>query len=47
MTEDLNEGWNGSFKGEYCKQGVYIYMIEFVNSLGEKETRKGTIVLIE
>lgn len=47
MTEDLNEGWNGSFKGEYCKQGVYIYMIEFVNSLGEKETRKGTIALIE
>jgi gliding motility-associated-like protein len=47
FTDDLNQGWDGRYKGEFCKQGVYIYVIEFVNSLGEKQTRKGTVALIE
>lgn len=46
-TDDQTTGWDGRFKGEFCHLGTYIYVIEFVNSNGEKETKKGTIALIE
>ncbi len=47
-TEDPQEFWNGSFKGETLGQESYVYKIEyaFVNeSIVHKET--GTIVLIQ
>ena len=26
-TGDLNKGWDGSFKGELCQQGVYVWKL--------------------
>lgn len=46
-TDDPQKGWDGTFKGEFCRGGVYVYVVEFVNSLGEKEVRKGSIALVE
>jgi len=45
-TADINEGWNGDFKGEPQPMGVYIYMLdEFTNS-GKHITQQGNITLI-
>lgn len=46
-SRDTEIGWDGTFKGEYCHPNTYIYVIEFVNSDGEKEIRKGTFALVE
>ncbi|HPZ36805.1 MAG TPA: gliding motility-associated C-terminal domain-containing protein, partial [Bacteroidales bacterium] len=27
-TTDINVGWDGTYKGEYVKQDVYVYMVK-------------------
>ncbi len=46
-SHDTEIGWDGTFKGEYCHPNTYIYIIEFVNSDGEKVVKKGTLALVE
>ena len=46
-SNDPEIGWNGTFKGEFCHPNTYVYIIEFINSDGEKEVRKGTFALVE
>ncbi|MBO7276973.1 MAG: gliding motility-associated C-terminal domain-containing protein [Bacteroidales bacterium] len=46
-SRDTEIGWDGTFKGEYCHPNTYIYIIEFVNSDGEKVVKKGTLALVE
>ncbi len=46
-TNDPSVGWDGRFKEEFCHLGTYIYVIEFINSQGEKTTRKGTVAIVE
>jgi len=47
-SNDINKGWNGSYKNESCQQGVYIWTIvyEGINQPG-KATLKGTVTLIK
>jgi gliding motility-associated-like protein len=46
-SRDTEVGWDGTFNGEFCHPNTYIYIIEFVNSDGQKEIRKGTFALVE
>lgn len=46
-SNDPEIGWDGTFKGEFCHPNTYVYIIEFINSDGEKEVRKGTFALVE
>lgn len=45
-TKDLNEGWDGRYKGEIQPMGVYIYTIEAVSSTGRQINKQGNITLI-
>jgi gliding motility-associated-like protein len=46
-TNNPEEGWDGTFKGEYCHPNTYVYIIEYVNSDGEKVIKKGAFALVE
>ena len=46
-TENTGEGWDGRFNGHPQPEGVYVWWLEFVNPLTQKEeARKGTVVLV-
>ena len=46
-SKDTESGWDGTFKGEFCHPNTYVYVIEYVNSDGEKVVKKGTFALVE
>jgi len=43
---DLSNGWDGKFKGEFLNPGVFVYYAEFTLVNGRKSTRKGDITII-
>jgi len=48
-TSDLNQGWDGTFKGEACQAGVYVYRIVYQNfGMGTQESKvmEGTVMLV-
>ncbi|NQU88748.1 MAG: gliding motility-associated C-terminal domain-containing protein, partial [Mariniphaga sp.] len=48
-SKNISFGWNGTFKGKPCPQGVYVYKVEYslsASSTGQSETKMGTVVLI-
>ncbi|MEI8278989.1 MAG: gliding motility-associated C-terminal domain-containing protein [Bacteroidota bacterium] len=45
-TSDINEGWNGDYKGEPQPLGVYVYVLEGYTYAGNKVTKQGNITLI-
>lgn len=46
-TKDYMQGWNGKFKGQACKQDVYVWRAEFINAVSKrKEVRFGNITLL-
>jgi gliding motility-associated-like protein len=45
-TSGPNEGWNGTFKGSYSPQGVYVYLLKVVDIKGNSRTYNGKVVLI-
>ncbi len=46
-TYDLDKGWNGKFKGEPCKQDVYVWKINYLNELTKKPAIKtGYVTLL-
>lgn len=46
----LNEGWDGKYRGTLCKEGVYVYKIEFKAATGDikrrVQTRVGHVTLL-
>ncbi len=46
QPNDLNRGWDGTFKGKQVAPGTYVYMLQAQCDTGEYFERKGTIVLI-
>ncbi len=44
---DGNVGWNGTYAGRNCKEGVYIYKLEWVDNYDIKYTKYGHIVLLK
>ncbi|OFY48197.1 MAG: hypothetical protein A2W85_03270 [Bacteroidetes bacterium GWF2_41_31] len=48
-TSNLNQGWDGTFKGEACQAGVYVYRIVYQDfGMGPQENKvmEGTVVLV-
>lgn len=45
-TNDLNEGWNGIYKGKLMHPAVFVYYYEAVCSNGFVVSRKGNVTLI-
>ena len=44
-TRNINEGWDGRFKGHLLDAGSYVYFISGTNEKGDVRA-KGTVVLI-
>ena len=45
-TSDLEQGWNGTYNGNYVETGVYVYLIFFKNALNQLQVQKGNVAVI-
>ena len=46
-TNNIEEGWDGTYKGHDCRQGTYVYVATYRRSGVERlMTQKGTVTLI-
>ncbi|MFI5140978.1 MAG: T9SS type B sorting domain-containing protein [Bacteroidia bacterium] len=45
-TNDLEHGWDGTYKGGRCQEDVYVYKVEFVDDPSNKTHTKAGIVNI-
>ncbi|GAA4452066.1 hypothetical protein GCM10023092_10450 [Rurimicrobium arvi] len=45
-TTNIEEGWDGSYKGEPQPMGVYVYTVEAVTKSGKKVSKQGNVTLI-
>lgn len=45
-TEDLNEGWDGRFKGTLMPEGTYVFRATITDQAGRSFERSGTLVLL-
>jgi gliding motility-associated-like protein len=45
-TNNIDEGWDGKYKGEAQSLGVYVYRVEAETYSGRKITRQGNVTLI-
>ncbi len=45
-SSDYDAEWDGIYRGEYVPQGMYIYVITFINAEGNHQTVKGHLTVI-
>jgi gliding motility-associated-like protein len=45
-THDLNDGWDGTYKGSPVPNGIYAFVIRVTDTLGRKSNDKGSVLLI-
>ena len=45
-TNDLSNGWDGTFRGKKMNNGVFVYYLQATFKNGEEVTKKGDITLI-
>lgn len=45
-TNELNKFWDGTYKSELCPDGVYFYMIKYIDEMGKQIELNGTVTLI-
>ncbi|WP_157505032.1 gliding motility-associated C-terminal domain-containing protein [Dyadobacter beijingensis] len=46
-TNQLNAGWDGTFKGSAAASGTYVWEIEGVSTKGKVISKKGAVMLLE
>ena len=46
MTNEINKGWDGTYKGVDVPEGVYTYYVKFTTSDGTNFEKRGTVTLI-
>jgi gliding motility-associated-like protein len=46
-TKDPNIGWDGTFKGNMCKQDVYLWQLKVTSANGTKYNYQGKVLLIQ
>ena len=46
-TTNTQKGWDGIYKGKPAQPGVFIYVIHYIDSKGERQEANGTIRLIK
>lgn len=45
-STDFYIGWNGEINGQIAPQGVYVYIITYVNRLGDPVAKRGSVTLL-
>ena len=45
-SSNIEEAWDGTYNGQFCQNGVYIYTVQIVDHRGEEYTFEGTVNLI-
>ncbi len=45
-SQNLNDGWEGTYKGRECENGVYVYMCRYKKSNGEYIDITGSVILM-
>jgi hypothetical protein len=43
---DIEDSWDGTNKGEFCQNGVYLYNLDIINKAGKNYVYQGTVNLI-
>ena len=46
-SNNINKGWNGTFKGTRLTQGAYVYIINYKTTTGKSKQAKGVVLLME
>jgi gliding motility-associated-like protein len=46
MTNDINKGWDGTYKSKRLNQDVYVYLVEYSFSQNKQLQQKGTVTLV-
>lgn len=46
-TTDPDKGWDGTYKGEFCPVGSYVYKISFIDSDGMEQNKGGIFLLYD
>lgn len=46
LTEDMEEGWDGTYNGDAMSDGVYFYIIDYTGTDGSHERLSGSVYLI-
>lgn len=46
-TTDINEGWDGTYKGKPLPEGVFVYFIQFRDSKGQPFQKVGHVTLVK
>lgn len=47
ISHNIDQSWDGTFKGRELPQGAYVYVIQYTDSRKLKHIRKGTITLLK
>lgn len=45
-TNDLSEGWDGTYEGALCPQGSYVYAVDLTNVFGRFKRYRGMVLLL-
>lgn len=45
-TKDINERWDGKYKGRVQNMGAYAYVLIYTTAAGQKEVQKGSVTII-
>jgi len=45
-SNDPEEGWDGTYNGDYVPQGVYVYLLRFRNAVNQPRQIKGNVAVI-
>nr|HPR28141.1 gliding motility-associated C-terminal domain-containing protein [Chitinophagales bacterium] len=45
-TSDYSAGWDGTFRGEQCEMGAYVFVIEYDIIDGESGIKQGSFLLL-
>jgi gliding motility-associated-like protein len=45
-TDELGQGWDGTYQGKPVQGGIYVYLLKYRNALGEDQVQKGNVAVI-
>jgi gliding motility-associated-like protein len=45
-TQNANKGWDSTFNGQKCPDGVYVYLLKINDNNGKLKIYRGTFTLL-
>ena len=46
-TNDPKKGWDGSYKGNLVQNGTYVYILKYINGVGNLINKTGPVNVIK